>query len=543
MRLDETAGVEKPVRGTVHVHTRRSDGSGTVDDVAAAAGRAGLDFVIFSDHGDATRAPLPPAYRHGVLCIDAVEIATFGGHLVAIGLDQPTAYPLGGEPRDVVADVRRLGGIAIAAHPTSAKPALRWSDWDVPLDGVEWLNADSEWRDEGALSLLRTLLTYPVRRSETIARLLDRPDDALARWDQLTRTRRVTGLAASDAHASLGASGEDNPYGGGSPVPLPGYAPAFRTFSLSLPDVRLTGEASGDAAVVTDAIRNGHLYSTIDGRATPARLTFTGTAGTHTVSGGAALPAGRAVLSARTNAPAGSTIRLLRGGNVISTARGAGLRYESRGEPGAYRVEVYLPGHRGGEAPWIVSNPIYLGLQEPAAIDPFTTRGEQPLFSDEALRAVKSTTPGWGIEKDERSTGAFEVERDGSTARLAFRYRLSGPASDDPWVAFGMPAGRSIAAFERIAFRARADRPMRLWVQLWMPTAQGNQYWRRSVFLDGAARDVSVAFTDLTPVPASTPRRQPPLDAIVSLMFAVDAVHTPPGRAGQFWIDDLRYQR
>jgi hypothetical protein len=63
------------------------------------------------------------------------------------------------------------------------------------------------------------------------------------------------------------------------------------------------------------------------------------------------------------------------------------------------------------------------------------------------------------------------------------------------------------------------------------------------VFLDGAARDVSVAFTDLTPVPASTPPRQPPLDAIVSLMFAVDAVHTRPGTAGQFWIDDLRYQR
>ena len=72
MRLDGTAGIQAPVRGTVHVHTLRSDGSGTVDDVAAAAGRAGLDFVIISDHGDATRTPLAPAYRHGVLCIDAV---------------------------------------------------------------------------------------------------------------------------------------------------------------------------------------------------------------------------------------------------------------------------------------------------------------------------------------------------------------------------------------------------------------------------------------------------------------------------------------
>jgi hypothetical protein len=196
MRLADTAGIETPVRGTVHVHTRRSDGSGTVDQVAAAAGKAGLGFVILSDHGDATRSPLPPAYRHGVLCIDAVEITTFGGHLLAIGLEQPAPYPLGGEPRDVVDDVRRLGGMTIAAHPTSAKPALRWSDWHAPIDGLEWLNADSEWRDEGALSLLRTLLTYPARRSETMARLLDRPDDALARWDQLTRTRRVVAIAS-----------------------------------------------------------------------------------------------------------------------------------------------------------------------------------------------------------------------------------------------------------------------------------------------------------------------------------------------------------
>ena len=29
-----------PIRGAIHVHTRRSDGTGTVDEVAAAARRA-----------------------------------------------------------------------------------------------------------------------------------------------------------------------------------------------------------------------------------------------------------------------------------------------------------------------------------------------------------------------------------------------------------------------------------------------------------------------------------------------------------------------
>ena len=87
-----------PIRGAIHVHTRRSDGTGTVDDVAAAARRAGLQFVIFTDHGDGTRGSDTPVYRYGVLCIDAVEISTNGGHVVALGLPQ-SEFPLAGEAR------------------------------------------------------------------------------------------------------------------------------------------------------------------------------------------------------------------------------------------------------------------------------------------------------------------------------------------------------------------------------------------------------------------------------------------------------------
>src|SRR5512133_1796541 len=89
------------VAGVFHVHTRRSDGTGTVDEVAAAASRVGLQFVVFTDHGDGTRAPEAPSYRSGVLCIDGVEIGTSGGHYAAMGM-RPSPYPLGGEPRDVV---------------------------------------------------------------------------------------------------------------------------------------------------------------------------------------------------------------------------------------------------------------------------------------------------------------------------------------------------------------------------------------------------------------------------------------------------------
>jgi len=84
------------VPGIVHVHSNRSDGQSSPDEIAAAAARAGLRFVVFTDHGDATRAPEPPVYKSGVLCVDAVEISTTGGHYIA--LDMPAApYPLAGD--------------------------------------------------------------------------------------------------------------------------------------------------------------------------------------------------------------------------------------------------------------------------------------------------------------------------------------------------------------------------------------------------------------------------------------------------------------
>ena len=108
------------------------------------------------------------------LCLDAVEISTNGGHYVALDM-QPSPYPLGGEPAAVVEDVERLGGFGIAAHPDSPTPELAWTDWDAPFDGIEWLSADSEWRDESRARFARVLFDYLLRPAPALASLLDRP--------------------------------------------------------------------------------------------------------------------------------------------------------------------------------------------------------------------------------------------------------------------------------------------------------------------------------------------------------------------------------
>ena len=124
--------------------------------------------------------PEAPSYASGVLCIDAVEISTDGGHYVALGLPR-APYRLGGDAAGVAEDVRRLGGFGIVAHPDSPRPALAWHDWRVEADGVEWLNADSAWRGRSRTNLVRTFLGYlvdPPRRSRRCSTGRSRPSIA-----------------------------------------------------------------------------------------------------------------------------------------------------------------------------------------------------------------------------------------------------------------------------------------------------------------------------------------------------------------------------
>ena len=509
------------LRGVVHIHTNRSDGTGSVDDVLRAAAAAGLKFAIVTDHGDGTRAPDLPDYRHGVLYIDGVEISTSDGHLLALGLPK-AAYPLAGEGRDVVEDVHRLGGIAIAAHPGSEKPDLRWTDWNAPIDGLEWLNADSEWRDERPLTLARALLTYPFRPPQALALLLDRPEPVIRQWDALAQQRRVVGLAAVDAHARVGVRSFGEPYDSTGSLHFPSYTNSFREFSITLPAVRPTGDAAADARSVLDAIHQGAFYATVDALAAPAVL-------------GMREESGR--ISVDTQAPDDARITLFRNGVAVATAQGARLQHDA--DAAVYRVEVTLPDSPGNPpVPWIMSNPIYVGRQPEGAAPSVTQLPKARTFT-----TLYNGGParGWTIEKSMASDAAIDVIGALPGSQMLLRFALSGTAADSPYAAFVTPAGAAIATADRLVFNARADRPMRVSVQLRAPGGEGER-WRRSVYLDRTPRTIELAFADFRPV-SSTSAAQPALSKVESVLLVVDTVNTKIGSNGQITIDDIKYGR
>jgi hypothetical protein len=529
-----TAPAAPPVlRGAMHIHTTNSDGSGTPDEVAAAAARAGLGFIILTDHGDAMRAPDSPRYRSGVLTIDAVEVSTSGGHVIALDLGR-APYPLRGEPDDVLDDLQRLGAMTIVAHPTSLKADLVWRG-SRPFDGAEWLNSDSEWRDNRPWTLARILFTYGFRAPESLALMLDRPDSALAFWDRAARTRNVVGVGGSDAHAMIGG---DLDHGGPAALHLPSYEQIFRTFSLGLPGVTLTGNAATDARSVIAAIRAGHVFTAIDAFAAPARLAFAAEgAGIHAQAGDRIAAGTPVTLRAEVAPPElAPMLTLYRDGTAVTTVAGPRLEHQADGTPGVYRVEATLPIRRGDSplAPWLVSNPIYIGAAVPfvAPLPPPAT----------ASRLIYRDGPSpLALEHSDRSAGAVEAVRAEGGTQLSLRYALGGRLSDAPFVAFASGAPE-VAAYTGVRFTGRASRPTRVSVQLRASAEQGSGRWRRSVYLDENARTVTVPFTEFRPVRAGLAAAAP-LGSVTSLLFVLDTMNTALGSNGEFWLDDIAFVR
>ena len=534
--LTDRATLPPAARGAIHVHTRRSDGSGTPDQIAAAAARAGLKFVVLTDHDDGSSEPTRPYYRSGVLLIEASEISTDQGHIVALGLPR-APYPLGGEARDVIEDIARLGGVSIAAHPGSEKTGLQWSEWTAPFDGLEWINGDSEWRDEAAFRLAGALFTYPFRKAETLAALLDRPEPILRRWDELTTHRRVVGLAAGDAHARVGLlSGEPDDRSLG--VHLPSYEAMFRAFSIVVSPLTLTGDPRRDAVAVIDGIREGHVYSAIDALAAPAAMAFSADSGRTRLWGGDIVPAAARdiELQVESTAPDDARVVLLKNGEEHASAAGGRLQQMVPAERAVYRAEIHLPGVPGRPpVPWMVSNPIYVGFG----------RSDRPPDRPAATRFATLYENGqpadWTVETSPRSQGVLNVVPAAGGTQLSMRFGLGGTLSESPHVALVAPAG-TLSGYDRLTFTARADPPMRLSVQLRVPTSPDGERWRRSVYLDEKGRQVTMFFDDMTPAgPTSQPR--PNLPLVHAVMFVVDTVNTKPGAAGQVWIDDVKYGR
>ena len=315
----------------VHLHSLHSDGTGTVEEIARAGARAGVDVVLLTDH-DTMEAR--SGWYGDVLVLVGVEVSPHRrDHYLAFGLDGPIDHS-GLSGSEIVRAVREAGGFGFAAHPFSRgserfrQAPMAWDDLSE-VDGVEvWSFVSDLVESVDSIPAALRFLRAPERSVH------GPPEENLRRWDELNRSRRVVGIGGVDAHQF----GKRLP--GGVVLRLMGYARTFRQLRTHVWMEELpTGELEHDRAQVFDALRAGRCYIAVDHLAPPAGFAFWADAsGVH----------------ARVPRPA--SLRLLRDGAEVAQASGAAELDLAADVPGSYRVEARLDGRV-----WILSNPLRVG--------------------------------------------------------------------------------------------------------------------------------------------------------------------------------------
>jgi hypothetical protein len=346
--------------GVLHIHTRASDGSGTVAEVMAAAEKANLSFIAITDHNvamsEADLAEDPP----DLPIISGVEVGTSAGHFLALGIPASWKLPKTNDDRELLAAARAVGALRVLAHPFH--PHTPWTDWNTSdFDAMEIWNEDAAWRQNNFFTLLDALLLYGENNQLALVRLASTPEANFAKWDELLQRRPVAGLCAADTHARVRlAFGKDWHF--------PGYVPSLevaREHLLLPPDAGGGNPALASAAELLDALRAGHSYCGLDSLYPSDGFFFRVSSGGSSGGPGDSLHwAGAARLRVSTPPASGiPLIKVFRDGREIDEQRAAEIDEPISG-PGRYRTEVFLrqPGVSGfGRwTLWVFTNPVYV---------------------------------------------------------------------------------------------------------------------------------------------------------------------------------------
>jgi hypothetical protein len=151
-------------RGDLHLHTVHSDGERDPEELVAAAKDAGLDFIVSTDHNTSSANRVWAARRaDGLLVISGEEVTTRHGHWLAIGLPPHGWVDWRYGPGDGVfarfaAEVREVGGLVVAAHPSVPLPGSAWEFGFDHVDALEVWNGRWNLDDELSLRIWQRLL-------------------------------------------------------------------------------------------------------------------------------------------------------------------------------------------------------------------------------------------------------------------------------------------------------------------------------------------------------------------------------------------------
>jgi len=343
-------------RGSIHNHSTFSDGTGTVDEIVAAANRAGLDYLILTDHNQLVDQSLQ-GWRDDVMLLIDIEVNDMAlvperNHLLTLNVHEDVT-PFAPDPQKLIDAVRERDGLTFLAHPIDLPGPIvtdtyPWTEWDIEgFTGVELWNYMSEFRVHATSKLVAVIMSY-VPHFFTLGPF----PEMLAKWDELLQQQPTVAIGGPDAHAQTYTIGLLKRRF------LP-YENCFRAVNTHIITRQpFQRQFEQDQALVYEALGAGRAWVGYDLLHPTEGFSYNAEtdAGLTPMGGSVALARGPQL---RVQAPAPAHIKLVRAGaGVVAETQGQELIFQPQ-EPGAYRVEVWKKRWfkpRG----WIFSNPIYI---------------------------------------------------------------------------------------------------------------------------------------------------------------------------------------
>ncbi len=374
-------------RGIVHSHSHLShDSDVPFEEILQVLKDLNMDFILMSDHCDENKGDYSKQWRgihEGKLFVPGFEMSN--GFMPSF-LPAETVLQKDKEPKALAQEIGDKGGLLFYVHCEEPR------DWEMPqLNGMELYNIHADFKDLDMAALIPDILCNLGPHHEQLMRSMYkfRPE-MFARWDELNRTRKITGFGGNDCHQNTGFRGiyEQREDGGDvlriedtSPDTLKEFKLNFLTrgllrffagplengkklFHVQLDPYMLMGKYVNTHVIARDlseesikeafqkgraymgftmlADCRGFVYFAQDGQGAKAVM-------------GESMPLGPEV-RLRAAAPLPCRFIVRKDGEVVHTQEGRDVEYQPLA-PGNYRVEAELD-VQGQWIPWIYANPI-----------------------------------------------------------------------------------------------------------------------------------------------------------------------------------------
>ena len=345
--------------GVVNVHSGKSSGSSSIQEIIQSANDVGLDFIIFNEEMPLGRKE-PPSINYGGLSVFyGLELPYKNVSILFTDRLNERTFTSNSEIQIFLSNYFENGGeeLVILAHPN--RPGFEWKD-EAPseISGIEVLNLREVWRSswrERKLLFLRALLFYPFNPSLFFLNIYSNTVVSIKLWDQWNQKSRVNGYVGSDVNSKLKF--------GKKYISFPRYKTVF---SIAKNHVILKEELTSARRdkVILEALNRGNSYFSLDIFGNPSGFAFYAKKKSEEISLMGSEVNLLEVDKLKTNLPVINTkvkVILFKDSKIIKKT------FESLeftpDESGVYRVELHVAlrfplFHKKKWIPWVFSNPI-----------------------------------------------------------------------------------------------------------------------------------------------------------------------------------------